>query len=81
MPLSRGLDDALTPGTKDIAAPKLDLVPQLVEGLLVFFERLIVHYGRLVESGSEVANLLIEIVNLLDKPVQQLVAFAWISRP
>jgi hypothetical protein len=42
MPLSRGLDDALTPRTRHITAPKLDLLAHLVDGLLVFFERLLV---------------------------------------
>jgi len=74
MPLSRGLDDALTPGTKYIAAPKLDLVAQLVDGLLVFYERLIVELGGLFERG-------LEVFNLLGEPAQELVTLARISRP
>jgi hypothetical protein len=81
MPLSRGIRHAFSPRAKEIAAKQLDLTAQLLDSLAVFFDRLIVKLRRLIERGSEVPKLLIEILNLLRKPVQQTVTFARISRP
>jgi hypothetical protein len=81
MPLSGGLDDALAPRAKDVSAKQLDLAAQLVDGLFVLFARFIVQLGCLIEGSLEILVVLIELLNLLSKPVQQAVTFAWISRP
>ena len=49
MPLSGGFHQPFPPGTKDIAAVEFELAPQLIDGLLVFLDGLIVELGRLIE--------------------------------
>jgi hypothetical protein len=49
--------------------------------LFVLVDRLIVKAGCLIECSSKVSQLLIEILNLLSKPIQQAVTFPRISRP
>jgi hypothetical protein len=74
VPLSGSLDQAFAPRAKDIAAENLNLPAQLIDGLLVFFDGLIVELRNLIECG-------LEIFDLLSEPVQQVVTFARISRP
>ena len=71
----------LAPRAKEGAPKKLDLAAQLVDGLFVLFQRLIVQLGCLIEGSLEILDVLIELLYLLSKPVQQAVTFAWISRP
>ena len=66
MPLSGGFHQPLPPGTKDIAAVKFELATQLIDGLLVFLDGLIVEHRRLIERG-------VEVLDLLSEPVQQVV--------
>jgi hypothetical protein len=74
VPLSGSLDQAFTPRAKDIAAQKINLSVQLVNGLIVFCDGLVVELRRLIQRGSKVFHLLAE-------PVQQLVALVRIGRP
>jgi hypothetical protein len=74
VPLSGGLDQAFASRAKDVSAENFDLPVQLIDGLFVFLDGLIVHLGSLIERG-------LEILDLLSKPIQQVVTFARISRP
>jgi hypothetical protein len=81
MSLTRSVYPAFASGAKEVAAEKPDLPTQLVDGLFVLVDRLIVKSGCLIECSSKVSQLLIEILNLLSNPVQQAVTFLRNSRP
>jgi hypothetical protein len=92
MPLSRVIHHAFSPRSKEVAAKQLDLTTQLLDSLVVLLDRLIVEVGRLIKCGPELLDLLIsmlsglverspKIVNLPGELIQELVTFAWISRP
>jgi hypothetical protein len=74
VPLSGGFHQPFPPWTEDIAAVEFDLPTQLFDSLLVFLDGLIVEFRRLIERG-------LEILDLVGKPLQQVVTFASISRP
>ena len=74
MPLSGGFHQPFPPGTKDIAAVEFELATQLIDGLLVFLDGLVVELRRLIERG-------VEVLDLLSEPVQQVVTFARIGGP
>ncbi len=52
--LDRGFDQPPAPRAKDIATIKLQLPPQLFDGLLVFLGGLIVELGGFFERGPEI---------------------------
>jgi hypothetical protein len=74
MPLSGGFDQPLASRTKDVSTVQLKLLTQLIDELLVLFFGLVVKLGRLIERRPEV-------LNLLRRPVQEVVTLAGISRP
>ena len=95
MPLSRVLHQPLPPRTEDIAAVKLDLVPQFLDLLLEFLDGLIMKLRRLIKGGALIlksgalvckSGLLVcegclEIRNLVSELAQQVVACVGISGP
>jgi hypothetical protein len=60
--------------TEDIAAIELELPTQLIDRLFVFLDGLIVELRGLIERG-------LEVLDLLGKPVQQVVTLARITGP
>ena len=60
--LSRGFHQPFPPRAKNVAAVKIKLPTQLVDGLLVFLDGLVVELRGLVQRGLEVLNLLGEPV-------------------
>jgi hypothetical protein len=72
--LPRSFHQSFPPWSEDVAAVKLQLSLQLVDGLFVFLDGLIVELCRLIERS-------LEVLNLLREPLQQTVTFEGISRP
>jgi hypothetical protein len=62
------------PWAKNVAAVKLQFLPQLFDDLFEALDGLTMELRRLVERG-------LEVLNLLSEPVQELMTFARISRP
>ena len=90
--LSASFNQAFPPWAKDITAVEFELLPQLLDGLLVFLDGLLVEFCGFVQCSFEVLNLLIveflglikrglEVSKLLSEPVQDVVTFPRISRP
>jgi hypothetical protein len=72
--LSRGFHQSFPPWAEDVAAVEFQLPAQLLDGLFVFLDGLIVELRGLFERG-------LEILNLLSVPTQQVVTFTGVSRP
>jgi hypothetical protein len=74
MPLPGGFHQPFPPWTKDIAAVEFDLPTQLIDGLLVFLDGLIVELRGFFERG-------LEVLDLLSQLAQQVVTVALIGGP
>ena len=90
--MSGGFHQPFPPRTENIAAVEIELVTQLVDGLIAFLNGLVVELGGLFKCGLEILDLLgvklgglieisLEIPDLLSELAQQVVAFAGISGP
>jgi hypothetical protein len=88
VPLAGVIGVPFPPRAEDIAAVEIELVPQVVDGLLLFLDSLLVDLTGLIECGPEifgrgleVFGLGLEIDDLLSVLAQQVVALVGISGP